>query len=249
MSTDVQEVVQETVVEAVPEIVQEEVSPVEQETTSEDTQHQNAQASNIREMRITKEKAEKERDEAYRLIQQMKEQNAPKESAPEPEEDLDLGIGDDDLVEGKHLGKVAREIRALKKELNKYKQDSVSTTVETKLKNKYKDFDAVVSKANVEALVRDFPELGDTLRSNKDLYSQAVSAYTMIKRMGVYKEDTFVNDKIKAESNAAKPRPLASVSPQHGEGPLTKANAFANGLTDELKANLRKEMEDARSRI
>lgn len=223
-----------------------------QETVAEPTVQaayatvEDPQAKNIREMRLIKERAEKERDEAYALLQKMKQDAVRK---PEPsDEDYDLGIGEEDLVEGKHLGKVAKEIKALKKELAQYKQTSTAATAETRLKSRYSDFDKVVSKENVEALVRDYPELGDTLRSNTDLYSQACSAYTMIKKMGIYKEDTYAGDRATAEQNAAKPRPLASVSPQQGEGPLTRANAFANGLTPELKAQLRKEMADAMSR-
>jgi len=209
------------------------------------------QARNIREMRLIKEKAERERDEAYALLQQMKNKTeAPTPPpAPEPEEDFSLDVSESELVEGKHLSKVAKKIKKLEQQLQSYQQATTSATVETKLKQKYSDFDKVVSKENVEALVRDYPELGDTLRSSKDLYSQAVSAYTMIKQLGVYKEDNFAPDRAKAEANAAKPRPLASVAPQQGEGPLTRANAFAGGLTDELKAQLIKEMNDARSRI
>jgi len=242
METDVKEVIEES---AVQEIVTEETPQQEVEAPKEDLQ-----AENIRKMRLIKEKAEKERDEAYQMMQRMKnEQEATKKPTPEPEEEFDLGIGEDDLVEGKHLGVVAKEIRDLKKQLKNYQQASTSATTEAKLKSKYNDFDKVVSKENVEALVRDYPELGDTLRANNDLYSQAVTAYTMIKQMGVYKEDNYTNDKAKAEANAGKPRPLAAVSPQQGEGPLTRANAFANGLTDELKSQLLKEMREARSRI
>ena len=71
----------------------------------------------------------------------------------------------------------------------------------------------------------------------------------MIKQMGVYKEDKFSQDRARAEVNAGKPRPLTSMSPQQGDGPLSKANAFDNGLTDELKESLLKEMNDARSRM
>jgi len=224
---------------------------VEQETpVTEEPQQEDIQAKNIREMRLIKEKAEKERDEAYALLQKMKTQNEPKPaSEPEPEPDYDFGIADDDLVEGKHLGKIAKEMRDLKKELKSYQQATTSATVETRLKQKYNDFDNVVSKENVEALVRDYPELGNTLRSNTDLYSQAVTAYTMIKQMGIYREDKFAGDRAKAEENAGKPRPLASMSPQQGDGALSKANAFAGGLTKELKEQLIKEMNDARSRM
>jgi hypothetical protein len=219
------------------------------ESQAPETPQEDLQAKNIREMRLRKEQAEKERDEAYALLQKMKQEQAPEPPAPVEEDDYDLGVSENDLVEGKHLSKVAKEIKKLKKELHSYKEAATSISVETRIKQKYNDFDTVVSKENVDALVRDYPELGNTLKSSTDLYSQAVSAYTMIKQMGIYKEDKFSTDRAKAEENAAKPRPLASVSPQQGDSPLTRANAFANGLTEELKAQLRKEMEDARSRI
>ena len=37
------------------------------------------------------------------------------------------------------------------------------------------------------------------------------------------------NDRARVIKNSAKPRPLASVNPQQGDSPLSKANAFANG--------------------
>ena len=227
------------------EVVQEQDKPeVNEEVQQEQSDYKEA---NIREMRLRKERAEKERDEAYRLVQQMKEQYEKPAQKSDPD-DEDLNIGADDFVEGKHLGKVANKIKKLEQQLKNYQQVTTSATVETRLKQKYNDFDSVVSKENVEALVRDYPEIGDTLRSNADLYSQAVSAYTMIKQLGIYREDKYEADRARAQKNAAKPRPLASVSPQQGEGPLQRANAFANGLTDELKEQLLKEMNDARSR-
>lgn len=238
---ELNDTVQETPEQVTPQ--EEEVAKEVQEESKEDKY-----AIDYREIRKSKEKAEKERDKAYELLQQMKDQNASQPKS-EPEPEYDLGVAEDDLVEGKHLSKVAKEIRELKKELKNYQQASTSVTAETRLKSKYNDFDSVVSKENVEALVRDYPELGDTLRSNADLYSQAVAAYTMIKQMGIYKEDKFAGDRAKAESNVAKPRPLTSMSPQQGEGPLSKANAFAGGLTKELKEQLLKEMHEARSRM
>ncbi len=228
------------------------VEPVE-ESKEEETEvaqtapEENPQLKNMRELRLRKERAEKERDDAYKLIQQFKDQQTAKPA--EPEENLDFSVADDDLVEGRHLGKVDKRIKQLEEKLKSYQQTSTAATVEVKLRNKYTDFDKVVSKENVEALVRDYPELGDTLRSSSDLYSQAVTAYTMIKQMGVYKEDKFSQDRARAEENAGKPRPLTSMSPQQGEGALSKANAFANGLTKELKESLLKEMNDARSRM
>jgi hypothetical protein len=67
-----------------------------------------------------------------------------------------------------------------------------------------------------------------------------------IKKLGIYTEDTYQADRERAQNNANKPRPLASVSPQQGESALSHANPFAGGLTPELKTSLLKEMEAAR---
>jgi len=221
-------------------------NPESQEAPQEDLQ-----ARNIREMRLRKEQAERERDDARRQLEEIQRMQQPKQEVVQQieEEIEDLKLAEDEFVEGKHLSKVAKKIKKLENQLKNYQQATTTATVETRLKQKYNDFDSVVSKENVEALVRDYPELGATLKANSDLYSQAVSAYTMIKQMGIYREDKFAGDRAKAEQNAAKPRPLASVSPQEGQGPLTKANAFANGLTDELKEQLRREMKEARARM
>lgn len=237
---NVEQQVQDNTVVEQPDSDQQENAQTNEEAIKEDRQ-----ASNIRAMRLGKERAEKERDEAYKLLKEMKASQIPEEQ----EEDLDISIKEDDLVEGKHLSKVEKKIKKLEQQLQATHQQTTAATVESQLKSKYNDFDKVVNKENVEALARDYPELGNTLRSTQDIYSQAVTAYTMIKRMGIYTEDKFVADKAKAEANSSKPRPLASVSPQQGDSPLTRANAFANGLTPELKEQLLKEMNEARSRM
>ena len=68
----------------------------------------------------------------------------------------------------------------------------------------------------------------------------------IMKKFGIYREDPHSEDRIRALRNTQKPKPITSVSPQQGDSPLSKANAFANGLTEDLKAQLRKEMAAAR---
>lgn len=236
----------------VQEPVQDQTYQVEESTTEP---VQEDKEVNIRQIRLSKEAAEKERDEAYRKLREY-QALAENERKYEPEPitksesiDEDFNLLDDDLVEGKHLGKVAQKIKKLEKELESYKKQSTAVTVESQLKSKYTDFDKVVSRENIDALTKEYPELAHTVSSCSDLYSQAVTAYTMIKRMGIYVEDKFEGDRKTVEENSSKPRPLASVSPQQGNSPLSRANAFAGGLTDELKKQLVKEMEEARSRL
>lgn len=240
-----QEPVEQEIVQEAPESIEEEQAQEAEEAPQVQTSHKNnitdAQA-NMRALREKAERIERERDEAMRRLQEYES----KQQTQPVEEDDDIALAPDDLAEGKHLSKVARKIKKLESELNQYKQQSNMTTTEARLKSQYPDFDKIVSKDNVEMLKLQYPEIASTLNSSQDMYATAVSAYTMIKRLGIHQEEAFVAEKAIAQKNAAKPRPLASVSPQQGDSPLSRANAFANGLTDELKEQLRREMNQAR---
>lgn len=196
-------------------------------------------AKSFRELREQKQRVERERDELARRFQEMET----KRQQPIIKDEEDVNVGNDDIVEGKHLSKYDRKIKKLQEELSQYQQQSNVTATEVRLRNQYPDFDKVVSKDNIEILRSSYPEVAETINnSSTDLYSKAVSAYTLIKKLGITVEDIYVEDKQKAIKNAAKPRPLASVNPQQGESPLARANAFANGLTEDLKKQLHQEM-------
>ena len=122
----------------------------------------------------------------------------------------------------------------------------MEVTAETRLKALYPDFDKVVSESNVESLARDYPEIMETIRaSGGDLYNKGAAAYKIIRNMGIYQEDKYVQAKDRIQNNTYRPRPSNSVSPQQGNSPLDHANAFANGLTPELQKQLWKEMQDS----
>lgn len=229
---EIQEVQQETPIEQVPvEAVQPQPQPENQ---------------NVRQLRQAKERAERERDD---LLQRMQEQERLRtQSQPQTpsQDDEDISIGQDDLVEGKHLSKVGRKLKKLEQELAQYKQQSTASVAEARIKAQYPDFDKVVTKETVSAFCEAYPELAHTINSSTDLYNTASSAYTLIKKFGIYQEDNYSQDRQLAQTNAAKPKPLAAVAPQSGNSPLSQANAFANGLTDDLKKQLLKEMYEHR---
>jgi len=228
---------------SLPEVPQEETQEtLVQETQPAQEKPQDTAAipqESFKQLRDKAEKAERERDELYRKLKAY-------ESAQSNTTDEDINIGADELAEGKHLNKVQQKIKKLEAKINQYEQQSTNLSVEAKLRNQYPDFEQVVSKDNLDLLSASYPEVYNTLRESQDIYSKAVSAYTMIKKLGIMPQDTFKEEKEIIQRNTAKPKPLASVSPQQGDSPLSRANAFANGLTDELKAQLRKEMEEAR---
>lgn len=224
---------------------------VESESSDEDivlhqnppapTQQEAAHAKSWRELRQQKEKAEQERDELlmYMKYQQNQPQNIQNNQQQAAVDDDDLGIGSDDYAEGKHIKSVNKNVKKLQKELHDYKEAMAEMTLRTR----YTDFDDVVNPENLKKLKKMYPEMAESIHYNPDLYKKSLAAYNTIKSLGINKnEDYNEYDKYKVQQNAAKPRPLASVSPQQGDSPLSKANAFANGLTEELSKNLYREM-------
>lgn len=196
---------------------------------------------NMKRLREKAERAERERDELLRRVQEMESQH----SNTHDEQEDEVPLGPDDLAEGKHLKSYGRKLKKLEEELRNYKQQTTELSVETRLKVQYPDFDAVVSKESIDQLRTQYPEIAATLNSSSDLYSKAVTAYTLIKKLAIGTDDPYKQDKALAQKNAAKPRSLSSISPQQGDSPLSHANAFANGLTDDLRRQLLKEMTDA----
>jgi hypothetical protein len=221
-----------------PEEVEEE--DIEQEETVEDVKK-----INYRMMRESLDRANRERDEAMKYAMSFQQQQQPKQTQQVEQEDdySDIGLDDDGLAEGKHLKKVLKEMRELKKEMQAYKAKSTQDTVEVRLKTTFPDFDKVITQDNLATLSNLNPDLADMISNTPDMYKRAKLAYDMVKQYGIYKEESFVHEKAAAQRNAAKPRPLASVSPQQGDSPLSKANAFANGaLSKEIKDQMHREM-------
>lgn len=209
------------------------LSTVEQQQPQRSRSKEN-EAKNFAALRQKAEQAERERDAAMKRLQEIEQQSE------------EFTLGPDDIAEGKHLKKIhqkiSNEIKGLKEELQSYRKQSAEATTEARIKATYHDFDSIVTADNLSSLRDSYPELAATLQASPDLYTQAVSAYTMIKKLGIAADKQYEGDREKAKTNAYKPRPTNAVSPQQGDNPLTRANAFADGLTDELKEQLRKEM-------
>jgi len=240
-----QEEAAEQPIAAAPEVEQEVQEEVPQEPPVQEVQqsYKPAPQESWKMLREKAERAERRAEELERMILESQSKKS-----PETEEELDLHLDPDSLAEGKHLSIVDKKIKRLEKQLKQYEQQSSLSATEIKLKTQYPDFDNVVSADNLNNLRSMYPEIAHTINSSSDLYSKAVAAYTMIKRLGISpQEDIYKQEKELAQRNAAKPKSLASISPQQGDSPLSKANAFANGtLTDELKAQMWKEMNQYR---
>lgn len=238
------------------QIIEQEVAqsePIEQEQPVEQqaSEHQEEApkknkvdpSESFRAMRDRLERAERERDEMARLAQELSERTKVQE--PEMDDD-DISLGDNDLAEGKHLSRVQKQIKKLKSEIRTQKEQMALTATEVKLKAQYPDFDAVVNRDTIDQLRLIHPEIAATINSSPDIYAKAVSAYTMIKNLGIYQpKEQYMSEKERIAKNAAKPKSSASISPQQGSSPLQKANMFGEGITKDLKEQLYREMKEA----
>ena len=240
---------QETIEAAAP-LAEDNVDSSEQEEAPLE-QKRSDKEENFRALRQKTERIERERDDAIRLAQSLYNAQSQRQAPPaqEPEEE-EIRVNDSDFVEGTHLNKVSKKIdqkiKNLESKLKEYERKTEEYSIESRLKSKFPDFDAVVNEDNLKSLRNLDPDVADAILAAPDLYKQGVLAYKMVKKLNVTPNETFEKDRERTLNNAAKPRPTASINSQHGASPLTKANAFANGLTDELRKQLFKEMNEAR---
>ena len=234
-----EEVIQEAPVEEIVEETIQEEAPIEQ-----DNAVRNLREAKEREMqRATK--AEYERDQLAKYVENIQRQMSGGQQQPQN----DLGIEDDDYVEGKHLGKVTAQMKQMQNELQQWKNYSEETTAELKLNSEFSDFNDVVTEESVKAFIKEYPEMRGSIQNSDPLYNRGKATYRLIKK--------FMGDKIKpkvnkvnqamVQNNTGKPRPTSSINADQNS-PLSKANLFANGYNEDVGAALEQEMYDAISK-
>ena len=235
--------------QAAPQQVEPQAAEVEkEEVQTQEPLVEQTQESPMKEswriLRLAKEKAERERDEAIRYAQLNQTFNKPQEEKPIIKQRSRLKP--DELVEGTHVNELDDEVQQLKQQLVRQQQQSYNETSKLRLKTRFNDSDHVVNQETIEMLQVLQPEIAQTLNSTQDIYAAGVTAYNIIKNLGLKPEANYENDIKRIQTNAAKPKPMVSINPTQGESALAKANAFANGLTPELKDQLYREMQAAR---
>lgn len=211
------------------EIVQPQDAQITQEVSQEQTE-ENSKDYNFRQLRETNKQLEARLRKSEEMLENMSR------SKLSPEESEDLDIGEEDLIEGKHLKKV---IARLEQKI----QANEQAYIPDRLRSKFTDFDQVVTKENLERLQQSEPELYNTIRSGSDLFQKGVAAYKTLKSLGIIDEqETYMKNKEIVQNNHKKPISAQAIK---GQGALHEANIFANGLTPELKKSLLKEMSEA----
>ncbi len=179
--------------------------------------------------RAVEEKPKEETFDQKNWRQMREENDRIKREAEELKRQLEAARGDDDLVEQRHL----------KAAINKIQADNL----DLRLKSKYPDFDQVVNSAALKKLAQEDPELAYAIDSTQDMYAKAVSAYKMLKtRMP---QEQYNEDDERFEENMYKPRSSNSLNPGRSDSPLSHANAFQRGLSQEERSKYYREMQEA----
>ncbi len=236
-----------------------EVAPVAEDSSVQQAQAQQTLASqapsakdkesNLRIMRENAERAARERDDALKRIAQyeqmfsQQQQRMPQEASQEPE----FTVPDnDDLVDNRTVAKLSKSYKNSIMDVKKQNQLLLDQIRESQFKSEHPDWQKVMSDDNIKTLGAAFPEVAKTILCNPDRYEQAKSTYTMLKRFGIYEENPYEQDKNRALENMSKPRPSASVSPHPGASPVARANAYDDGLSEDMKKRYWKEMQQLR---
>lgn len=227
-----------------PEVV-EQTQPEQPEVTEQAAPAIDEQTEeNYKTLRAKTKKLTKERDDYARRLQEIESSRQPVQEKPVEQE---TSYDPDAYVEGKHLSKVEKELKRLQEEVVRYQRQSTESAAEVRLKNEFPDFDAVVNDENIQLLAELEPALAETIRnSSSNLYSKAVTAYKMIKKLGLAPDATMDADKRKIAANMAKPKPLASIKSQ---SPLSQAASFSETISADERKAYYAEMLESRKRV
>ncbi len=231
--------------EQAPEEQYEEEAPQEEQVQEQAAPAQPRQApkgdyeENVARLRKKNETLESQIEEMRYQMQQLTAQQAARQ------DEFKLGLSDDDLAEGRHLAQLAQEVKRMKEDLRRTREDAERIALENKLKHKHRDFDDVVTTENLNRLKAEQPEIYRTIVSAQDPYAQAVTAYQMLKKFGIVEEADASLHKLVA--NSSKPRLSGSSNTMRSSTALANANSFADGITPEMRRALLKEMNDARN--
>ncbi len=218
------------------------------------------QATPIVEPAVDQQAVEKRAEELYqarnfKMLREQAEQNARRAEAAEreayslkqkyeqqgPKKAAQFNIGDDELVEGKHLAQFKAYADEKAQEQSKQLEEYKAMVTEQAIRNQCPDFDSVVTNENLARLAQEYPEIAASLKSSNDVKATAISAYKLIKKFEIHNPQLSL-DKETIAKNLAKPKPSNALP--KSETDLARANAFEKGLTDAEKEAKYKQMRE-----
>jgi DNA repair exonuclease SbcCD ATPase subunit len=203
--------------------------------------------------RYIREQLEKERQERDALQRRNMEleylarsQQRQQTLVSEPEESLDVNLpGEYDSIEAKHLAEMERKNKLRwSREVEKREQLEMELRrldADNRLMAEVPNYRELLTPANIRRLEEEMPALAKTIAKDTDPYQVRRATIDAIQRL--VSTDNKIKEKeaeLKAQTdkinrNLEKPLPSAGGIGANSTSPLSKANAFSGGLTQEAK--------------
>ena len=208
-------------------------------------------------LREDRDRLRREREEMANELRAMRQMIEEQRKPAVQEDDDTVHLpGEFDTIEAKHLAELEAKskLRAKRQEdkLKKLESDVTRMTAENRLMVEFPDYKNILSEENIRKLEELQPELASSIASNPDPYKMRKAAIGAIKTFIMKDEETRAKElEIRAKNNkisenATKPIPSVGGINSPSSTPLSKANAFSNGLlTTERKQELWKEYVEA----
>jgi len=232
---------------------EEEVQAVEEELTEEVVQEEvkaptpedEMQEVRFKTLRNNNKQLEQQNEALNHRLEALERAQRPVAQQQPEDKYTEEVLAPDDFVEGKHLSKYDQKFTQMSKELAEYKKQAHMNSVDSQIKAKYPDFDDVVTKENMQVLYTAEPDFAKTIATAQDLYSQAATAYKLIKKLGIIPSDATLKNAHRMAKNSEKPIPTGSVHSQAtADSPLSSANSFAEDMSKEEKQKIWAELQE-----
>ena len=211
-----------------------------------ETKQEGFQARNFRELKAAAERERKEKEQLAKRVAEMERllQNQQQKQADEPDEDI--GIDDNDLLEGRHVKPLAKEVRQAKREAQKLRAEVEGMKLEREILSELPDFYSVVTKEAVEAYALMDPVSAKMIASHPDIKMQSVAIYGAIKKSDIHNMHKYDTQKELVKQNLGKPKPVPEVAQHGGTSALARGlENYSGDLTDEMKRMYYQEMKRA----
>jgi hypothetical protein len=135
-----------------------------------------------------------------------------------------MDIDDESYIEGKHLKKYIKNLKAefkqTKQQMQEYAVALEAQQAEQEMNSRYPDAKEILTEENIKNFAAVYPQDYKDIMSTPNLKTRAKLAYLAIKNQEISSQ-TVLEDKKLAE-NKLKPRSAASVPSQGPETPLSK---------------------------
>lgn len=210
---------------------QETVQPeakAEDQSQNQEQQKENSKEFNFAKLREKTEAAERKAAELERqmkeILRREEERNRP---APSKEEDELSSLSNDDIIT---VGQTDKLVAKRTEELvRKVLAEREKALLPEKARNKFEDFDAIMTEENIKKLELDEPGLAQACSVAPNPWE---ATYKIVKKFIVPQQETkATKGDEKMKENLSKP---ASVNSAGRQGPLNNANLWSEASKDEL---------------